>query len=570
MTSDFFARNLSGVILLVLLIAVPLAFLVSIVILRLSRRAVIKVMRKSFKTDGTEPVLSNALTSSSDSVQPTLDITVHDSASEAIASSNAAPLHDRLLRAPWRAAAIYAVAGVSYAFAMTIVFLSATRIGFHLTTFLMLFWYYAWPVIVTVCFVAATTWRTRFMVVLIYFLSLVPLAILTLFTNSIVSWGQIAVLWLLTDLIALIVLLAFLNRRIRAVGPLVLTFMIIAVTGSVILPLIIGIDASLLRNIVHIGVTLGLDGYGIYIGLILIGFMAFGLIGWLLLRWIGSLYKQKKVSEQSITIDAVWLLFGMFQSIGLIFEGERWFVASLMAFVVYKIVSWALFSFLGGPAVLNPKSHSLLLLRVFSLGKRSERLFDMLEMHWKYVGSIRLIAGPDLVTTTIEPHEFLDFLSGKLSRRFIDTVQTLDLRLSEMDSQPDRDGQFRVNDFFCYDDTWRMVLSRLVGSSDVVLMDLRGFSSQNAGCIFEINELINTVSVRRVVFIIDDTTDETFLRKVLQKSWSDMKQTSPNRLSTSGLLHLFRLQRIQSGELQRILPILSAAAHVTPEAQVAA
>ena len=209
----------------------------------------------------------------------------------------------------------------------------------------------------------------------------------------------------------------------------------------------------------------------------------------------------------------------------------------------------------------------LLLLRVFSLGKRSERLFDALAIHWRYVGSIRLIAGPDLATSTVEPHEFLDFLSGKLARRFIDNAQTLELRISEMDVQPDHDGRFRVNDFFCYDDTWRMVLSRLVGESDVVLMDLRGFSSQNAGCIFEINELINIVPLEQVVFISDDTTDELFLRQVMQQSWDHMRSTSPNRLSKSGPLHLLHLKGLSDEELQQFLHILSAAANATPAAQ---
>ncbi|HKY54541.1 MAG TPA: hypothetical protein VJM08_09555, partial [Anaerolineales bacterium] len=270
-------------------------------------------------------------------------------------------------------------------------------------------------------------------------------------------------------------------------------------------------------------------------------------------------YKQKKISEQSITIDAIWLLFGIFQSIGLIFEGERWFIASLMAFVVYKIVSWALFSYFGYKASTNQKSPNLLLLRVFALGSRSERLFDVLGMHWRYLGSIRLIAGPDLATATMEPHEFLDFLSGKLARRFIDSAPRLDLRLSEMDSHPDRDGQYRVNDFFCYDDVWKMVLSRLISTSDVVLMDLRSFSSQNAGCIFEINELINTVTLERMIFIIDNTTDEIFLRQVLQQAWDGMRSTSPNRLNTSGLLHLFCLKGVGDHDVRNFLHVLSRA-----------
>jgi hypothetical protein len=143
------------------------------------------------------------------------------------------------------------------------------------------------------------------------------------------------------------------------------------------------------------------------------------------------------------------------------------------------------------------------LLRVFSLGRRSERLFDALATHWRHVGNIRLIAGPDLATTTVEPHEFLGFLSGRLARRFIDGPETLDLRLSETDLEPDPDGRFRVSDYFCYDDTWLTVLSRLADESDAVLMDLRGFTPQNRGVTHEINVLVDDVQLGQVVFVTD-------------------------------------------------------------------
>jgi hypothetical protein len=195
-----------------------------------------------------------------------------------------------------------------------------------------------------------------------------------------------------------------------------------------------------------------------------------------------------------------------------------------------------------------------------SLGRRSEKLFDALTKHWRHVGSIRLIAGPDLATTTVEPHEFLDFMGGRLARRFIDGPGTFDLRLTEEDDEPDRDGRFRVNDFFCYDDTWRMVLSRLAGESDAVLMDLRGFSPQNAGCIYEINELVNLVPLERVVFVVDDTTDEDFLRRTARECWERMRPTSPNRSSTPEQLRLLRLASSGGGELRRLLRALCAAA----------
>lgn len=570
MNTNLVASNLPGVILLILIIALPLAFFVSIGLLRLYRKAVIRAMGKRSDVRQTESLSQETFARSQEPVQAVLNIAVLDSASSIRTESTSQGLYKSLIGGPWHAAVIYAVAGLCYAFVMTLVFLAATNDGFHLLSFLVLFWYYAWPVVVTVCLVAAATWRTRFVIVAIYFLILVPLGMISLPGNSVFNWGQVVLLWILTNFLAAVILLAFLNRRIRAVGPLVLTFMILAVTGSVIFPLIAGNNARLLGPIIKLGVVLGVDGYGIFIALVILGFALFGVLGWLALRWIGNWYKQKKISEQSITIDAIWLLFGIFQSVGLIFEGERWFLASLLSFVVYKIFTWAGFSFLGYKPVLSGKAPNLLLLRVFSLGMRSEYLFDALAMHWRYIGSIQLIAGPDLATTTMEPHEFLDFLSGKLARRFIDNSQTLDLRLSEMDLQPDRDGQFRVNDFFCYEDTWRMVLSRLVSNSDVVLMDLRGFSSQNMGCIFEIKELINAVTLGQMAFIIDDTTDELFLRQVVHQAWDQMSPTSPNRQLTTGLLSLVRLRRLQDDELKQLLHTLSIASSSRPQAQALA
>ena len=79
----------------------------------------------------------------------------------------------------------------------------------------------------------------------------------------------------------------------------------------------------------------------------------------------------------------------------------------------------------------------------------------------------------------------------------------------------DRDLRFRVNDFFCYDDTWKMVLSRLARDSDAVLMDLRGFSRKNAGCVFELGELARMVPLEHVVFVVDRRTDERLLAETL-------------------------------------------------------
>ena len=560
--------NVPGLILLILIIAAPLTVLASVITLKLYRRAVLRGMRLRAHRNPIEPAPTGSLQRPLNPLPIPLGIEIVDPTTDRTEPINSRGLYSDLLRGPWRVAAIYAGAGLCYALVTTIIFLRATDVSFHPLSFMIIFWYYAWPVAVTISLVAAPTRRTRLMIFATYFLTIVVLGALAAIGNAAPHWLQIILLWLLTNLPAALLLLVFLNRRIQAVGPLVLTLMVFAATGLVLLPSLILNNPILLNFVIDMGAALGLGRDGIYLMLLLLSFLLFGGIGWLLLQRMGSWYRHKKISEQSITIDAIWLLFGIFQSVGLIFAGQFWFLASLLSFAVYKIAARAGFMFARGRPSSIRRPPRLLVLRVFSQGKRSERLFDLLAMYWRFVGGIWLIAGPDLATSTMEPHEFLDFLSGKLARQFIDSPQKLDERIFQFDRVPDHDGQFRVMDFFCYDDTWRMVLSRLAHESDAVLMDLRGFSSENAGCIFEINELVNLVPLGQVVFIIDHTTDEEFLHKILQQSWERMQPTSPNRQSTSGMLKIFRLGQWGDTEFKSFLKVLASAVQPETETQV--
>lgn len=368
-------------------------------------------------------------------------------------------------------------------------------------------------------------------------------------------------LWLIYNLPSSVLLWTFLNRKIRAVGPLVLIFMMIIVAGANLVLAFAGGDMKRLQVFVDLGVTLGLDAHGIFIALILLGCLLFAPIGLLLFRWIRGRYQRKKMSDQSLAVDAIWLLFCVMDSIYMAFAAPAWILSGFVAFFVFKMITWIGFSRFWLMPETSQSSQKLLLLRVFALGKRSEQFFDALGTHWRYLGSIQMIAGPDLATTNIDAHEFMDFLSGKLARRFIDGPQALDRRISETDLAPDRDRRYRVNEFFCYQDTWKTVLSRLVKNNDAVLMDLRGFSPRRSGCIFEINELINAVPLERVVFVIDQTTDESFLRQTAQAAWQNMRATSPNRDVPAPALRLFRLKNLHPRELSLLLRAVCAAAH---------
>jgi hypothetical protein len=512
---------LTGRLPFILLLAAVLTWPVSLGLLRLYTRAVRRSMGSRART--IPPAAGHA------AVQAQGTVSGPSSASRGAAAGAAATLYDLpppsigaeaevlftgLMSRPRRAALVYAVAGCAYGLVMAAAQLVSAGMEILPVRFLTLSWMFAWPVVLTAAIVATTSRRAKIALPVLYFAGLFALAALAMPASPDLTWGQIVLAWAMFDLPATVLLLAYLSRRVRAVGPLVLVFMTLSLAGSDAVVSVAGADDGLLRTIVEVASVVGLGAYGTFVALLGIGFVIFAGVGWLALSWIRRRYEAKQISDESITVDAVWLLFAVSHSIGLVFEHPLWALAGVAAFGVYKACVHVGFSWLGrrvGPG----KAPALLVLRSFSIGRDSERLFDAIDKHWRRVGSIQMIAGVDLAWRTVEPHELLDFASGRLARRFIDGPQALDRRMSERDAGPDRDLRFRVNDYFCYDDTWKMVLLRLVHESDAVLMDLRGFSRQNAGCVFEIQELARLVPLGRVVFVVDGRTDERLLAEAL-------------------------------------------------------
>src|SRR5262249_23175632 len=159
---------------------------------------------------------------------------------------------------------------------------------------------------------------------------------------------------------------------------------------------------------------------------------------------------RKRVSDQSIVIDALWLIVCVQAATFMANDEAFWLISGPVAFAAYKIITTVGFKAVHLRTTSgNSDAPRLALLRVFTLGKRAERLVEALATHWRYVGSIQLIAGPDLARVTIQPHEILDFLQGRLARRFITDPSSLERRLYEMDPKQDPDWRYRINDFFC-------------------------------------------------------------------------------------------------------------------------
>ena len=513
---DPVTRTLTGALPFILLLAAFLTWPIAIGLLRLYTRAV----RRSMRSSAAHPASSAAARA----VEPTAPAVHADSVVRATLyalpassmTSDSGTLLGHLIARPRRAAAAYALGGVAYALTMATAELLSGGMEFLPIRFSFLFWLHLWPVVLTTGIVAATTRLDRMALAAAYFIVLFAIAAMAMPSSPDATWGQVLQAWVLNSLPATVVMLTYLSRRVRAVGPLVLLFIVIALAGSYIPLYIAATDDRLLLAIVGFTGLFGLGGIGTFWAMRVLGFLMFGAMGWLALGWIRRKYQSKHISDESVTIDAIWVLFTFTDSVDLVFAHPLWGLTGFVAFAAYKLcvrvgLRWAGRD--GG--VQQQRSPVLLVLRSFSIGRDGERLFDVVDRFWRRVGSIQMIAGVDLARRTVEPHEFLDFMSGKLARRFIDGSAALEQRMQERDTKPDRDLRFRVNDFFCYDDTWKMVLSRLVNDSDAVLMDLRGFSRSNAGCVFELGELARMVPLERVVFVVDRRTDEQLLAETL-------------------------------------------------------
>ena len=65
-------------------------------------------------------------------------------------------------------------------------------------------------------------------------------------------------------------------------------------------------------------------------------------------------------------------------------------------------------------------------------------------------------------------------------------------------------------------------------------------------------ELLNLVPLPRMMFVVDGTTDEMFLKATLTDAWARLDADSPNRDALEPRVRLFRLDRINSRTIRRL------------------
>jgi hypothetical protein len=275
-------------------------------------------------------------------------------------------------------------------------------------------------------------------------------------------------------------------------------------------------------------------------------FLAFALptgwIAWKRLQRLGAQYEAKRFSDVQLLARAWWLMFLAALLLEILAKTDSAVWALLPCAAAYPVfVGVNRYAFRPVRAASEIRApRTLLLLRVFGHTARTEKLFDRIGARWRYFGPITMIAAPDVVARSIDPAEFLQYMLGSVKESFVRSAADLERRLQTLDMNRDPDGRFRINDFCCADTTWRATVTALMDRADIVLMDLRGITSQQRGCEFELRELPARLPPQRVLLVVDSATDRAFVCVALGHAADAVQFYEMDKLRPAATDKLFR------------------------------
>jgi hypothetical protein len=456
-----------------------------------------------------------------------------------------------------RCAAIYVVAGTSFAIVGATLLFAFSNIEFLPLRAACVFWATGWPVVLTLNLMWTSDRRRQLVVTGAYALMIVLFCLwgardsvstrvgsadLPGFLNPLLLWGIYAA--------PSVYLLLFQNRTVRAVGPILLIFAALTLAGWPVAMILLASPIGML-GVKALFATTDLSATSVLILVTSAGLIVGGWVGWIVVNRFADAYAARRFSDQIVIIDSIWFLQSLMLCSSLARERGIWGAAGLLAFVVYKLVT--VLGFRLYRARLEERPLRLLLLRVFGFGRRSSRLFDLIAARWRYLGAIRLIAAPDLASRTIEPGKLFAFVRGRLRQLFVGNEAALAARIAEVEEKRDPDGRFRIVEIFCAGEIWRSAVRSLMADTHLVVMDLRNFGPQHHGCAFELQSLLDAVALERLILLINKDTDVGFLKGILDERWRKLLIGSPNANTANPTCVLLQMDRRDAAVLSYLM-----------------
>jgi hypothetical protein len=202
----------------------------------------------------------------------------------------------------------------------------------------------------------------------------------------------------------------------------------------------------------------------------------------------------------------------------------------------------------------------LLLSRVFGRTDEPEYLLDALDDTWRRIGAVDLLGRSDVASRTLRSTTLEAFLLRRGVDQFLKTDEEVDRRLLDLRSEIEGDARYPVNGVFCYEDVWQRAFMRLTQDAAAVLMDLRGFTSHNRSCAWELAYLVEHVPLRRILLLVDKNTDRLALEREAQAAWTHLPLDSPNTSDQEPELKSLSYDRKSEADGHKLFRLLLIAA----------
>lgn len=459
-----------------------------------------------------------------------------------------------------RVVVAYALGAAAFAAVVTTLKFAAESSPLPAVAWLADWWTNTWPIVPTLVALLVLDRRLTTRLALLYvFGGAIAIALFTTagqllrgtlntapVTN--VFWGMAGLGWAASVPFALILFTGW--RRVRAVLPLALAGTLLFGFGSMLFRelLVRALNVETFRSVFLGGAVLSSLETMQY-ALFMIASLPVGWIAWRLLTVLADAFGRKRFSDIQLVVDCWWAIVAAeitATSLSTTY-GIGGIAGGAAAFLAYRLSVAAVIR--DGRTPEAPRR--LLLLRVFGYQARTESLFDRVAQAWRLHGPVQLIAGVDLAMRTADPGDLLALLNGRLAEAYVRTSQEVQERLERLDFRPDPDGRFRINEVYCRDNTWRPMLEALLDRTDRVLMDLRSFSANNAGCRFELAQLIRRLPTDDIILVCDKTTDLPLLHEILAEAWAGARRDGYAR--GRGTVSVFRVERQSRSELGRLM-----------------
>jgi len=320
--------NLQGALLMAFVIAGPFALALALAILNSYRSAIRRAMRGA----------------SADASPSRPDITPRRAPAARLACATERLSRDRRgahsSDPSLPAAAVHVAGGVTFGLVATILVFGFSGIEFLPIRFAAVVLGYAWPTVLALNILWTGDRTRQAAVVAVYAAGLIALCLwmgLTTKSRPVVVSGVTlpvflnpAAFWALTAAPS-VYLLVFASRRVRAVGPVVLTFVAFLTAGAVLAPSLIGTSLGW-RATIWAMTVIGLSAFGVFALVTLAGAAVGAVLGWFGVQTLARAYESRRESAHGLVTDTIWLIQSLMVCSSIAREAGCWGVAGLVPF----------------------------------------------------------------------------------------------------------------------------------------------------------------------------------------------------------------------------------------------